>query len=79
MKTKCVECAREWSGRNAAHCSQCHLTYTTPNAFDRHQSLRKGVVNCSDPSSVGMVYVEWRDAYRFMNPDEEKDSDLRTV
>jgi hypothetical protein len=74
MKTKCVECSREWSGIRAAHCSQCHHTFTTPNAFDAHQFLKPGGVTCRDPSSVGLVYVDWRDAYRFMNPDEEKDS-----
>lgn len=76
MTFGCGGCDKQWGGLKAAHCARCHLTFTTPLAFDAHQKN----LSCLDPSSAGLVYVEWRDAYRFMTPEEERDSnDLSAV
>lgn len=76
MRTKCPPCGKEWAGLRAAHCSapNCHLTFTSPNAFDMHQKWCKEGLVCLNPAVVGMVYDKAKDLYRFMTPDEEKDS-----
>jgi hypothetical protein len=80
MKAACGGCSKEWGGIRAAHCSGCHKTFVSPNAFDLHQSLKRLGALCLEPATVGLVYDKVKDLYRFMNPDEEKDSDdLRTV
>jgi hypothetical protein len=36
-----------------SHCSKCHETFTTPDAFDLHQTLiRGGKVICHNPATL---------------------------
>ena len=44
-------CGKAWSGIKTAHCSACHLTFTTPTAFDKHR--RRGA--CIFPDDAGLV------------------------
>lgn len=74
MKFGCGGCDKRWGGLKSAHCAKCHRTFTTVLAFDTHQRTLGRPPECKDPSTVGLVLVEWRDAYRFMSPEEEKDS-----
>lgn len=75
MKVTCGGCSRVWGGLRAAHCAKCHRTFVSPNAFDEHQKrMVKGAILCRDPSSIGLVFDEGKDLYRYMTPDEEKDS-----
>lgn len=55
IKTNC--CHAEFSGLKTAHCSVCHETFTTVNAFDMHRkgSHAKNTRHCVSPSSVGLV------------------------
>lgn len=73
MKVTCGGCSRVWGGIRAAHCSRCHLTFSSATAFDIHQMWRT-TPECKDPAVCGMVYDKDKDLYRFMNPGEEKDS-----
>ncbi len=34
-------CGAQWAGGKAAHCSLCHLTLATVEAFDAHVCLAK--------------------------------------
>lgn len=81
MRVTCGGCSRKWGGIRAAHCGKCHQTFVSPNAFDLHQRrMVKGATLCRAPSTVGLVYDDGKDLYRFMTPDEEKDSrDLQPV
>lgn len=74
MRVQCGGCSKDWGGLSPAHCSACHLTFVTVNAFDKHSCLKRYGVQCLDPSTVGLVYDKVKDLYRFMSPDEEKDS-----
>lgn len=80
MRVTCAGCSKEWGGLRTAHCSGCHRTFVSPNAFDLHQSLKRFGVRCLEPATVGLVYDKAKDHYRFMNPREEEDSrDLRPL
>lgn len=43
-------CGATWGGGNTCHCSGCHLTFTSPSAFDRHRPGR-----CLPPAEVGLA------------------------
>jgi len=80
MRVTCGGCSKEWGGLRAAHCSGCHRTFVSPNAFDRHQAFKRFGARCLEPATVGLVYEKAKDLYRFMTPEEERDShDLRPV
>ena len=50
----CGRCDRWWTGRNEAHCSACHETFTCIGAFDWHR--RNG--QCRKPPDVGLVVAD---------------------
>ena len=50
-------CGTTWrqAGNNTGHCGGrrgCHRTFDSEQAFDRHQTVRKGVVVCRDPATL---------------------------
>jgi hypothetical protein len=53
----CGRCSTRWGGLNTAHCSVCHLTFTTQRASDRHRAGSHALDErrCLDPSTVGLV------------------------
>ena len=38
-------------GADTGHCANCHRTFLSLEAFDRHQSIRDGKTVCADPST----------------------------
>lgn len=53
-------CGAWWTGSRTSHCAgaNCHRTFSSITAFDRHQRNRpSGGVECVDPASVGLVAV----------------------
>jgi len=53
-------CGAWWTGTRVSHCgaTQCHRTFSSTTAFDRHQRNRpEGGVECLDPAGVGLVPV----------------------
>ena len=55
MDNRCGSCGQTWTGTSAAHCgAECHLTFTSLSAFDRHRRGGK----CLDPDEVGLVMKE---------------------
>lgn len=42
-------CHATWSGLNAIHCVECHLTFTSPSAFGKHKASNNV---CLDPAEV---------------------------
>jgi hypothetical protein len=48
---ECSGCEHQWTGLSAAHCSGCHVSFTSVAAFDRH---RRGG-QCLSPVEVGLV------------------------
>lgn len=61
MAHTCRGCDYEWNGFRQAHCSSCHLTFSTPGNFDEHRSpvrggSHRGPMNkCIDPETVGLI------------------------
>jgi hypothetical protein len=47
----CNGCTNRWNGYNTCHCSACHVTFSSIDAFDRH---RRGG-QCLPPAAVGLV------------------------
>ncbi len=47
----CGGCANRWDGNATSHCGACHVTTSSPSAFDRHR--RNGT--CQAPATVGLV------------------------
>lgn len=39
-------------GNLVGHCSGCHRSFQSEEAFDRHQTVRDGRVACRDPASM---------------------------
>jgi hypothetical protein len=59
----CNACKADWS-QAAAHCSGCHVTFSSDSAFDRH--LVSGVTGgCQDPATVrtrkGVAVLAWNE------------------
>lgn len=55
----CPKCKEIWSGLAIAHCSGCHKTFKSVNAFSKHRVGNE----CLDPESLGMEMSEkgyWR-------------------
>jgi hypothetical protein len=46
----CSGCPATWRGLRMAHCSSCHVTFSSPGGFDRHRSAGC----CVLPQSLGM-------------------------
>lgn len=51
MKVYCPGCDVRWAqrGNQTGHCSACHRTFGSLDAFDAHQSIDDGVVTCTAP------------------------------
>lgn len=47
----CGGCAQTWTGVRRCHCSACHVTFSSPSAFDAHVKTAGHV----DPATVGLV------------------------
>lgn len=49
-------CGVKWTqvANRTGHCSGCHLTFSSLRAFDRHQTIEKGVSVCHEPSDKGL-------------------------
>jgi hypothetical protein len=48
-------CGARWEGYNTAHCgAQCHKTFSSPRAFDRHRSNGQ----CRPPADAGLVEIQ---------------------
>lgn len=46
----CGYCHLRWSGTTVAHCGACHVTFTSPSAFDRHRTGG----GCTHPLDAGL-------------------------
>lgn len=42
-------CGRRWDSPTVAHCSLCHVQFSTVQNFDAHQPSRRG---CEDPATL---------------------------
>lgn len=71
MKWVHPRCGKTVSGMRAAHCAICCESFTTPNAFALHLSKD----GCVDPASRGLVYVDWRQMWRY----EGERNDLQSL
>lgn len=53
----CRGCPARWAGTSTSHCAaDCHLTFTSPSAFDAHRDGKTGA--CLPPERVGLVAFE---------------------
>jgi hypothetical protein len=54
----CITCKKRWEAKAIAHCTGCHKTFKSVNAFDQHRKAGK----CLDPASIGMSEKDgvWR-------------------
>jgi len=48
-------CGKTWTGAGRAHCSGCHLTFSTYLVSDRHRTGDYSDRRCLHPSAVGLV------------------------
>lgn len=48
-------CGAQWTGSRTAHCARCHLTTTGLRAFEAHQRITDGIVQCLPPDKAGLV------------------------
>jgi hypothetical protein len=48
-------CGACWTGARTAHCPRCHLTTSGIRAFDAHQRITGGIVQCLPPDKAGLV------------------------
>jgi hypothetical protein len=48
-------CGAYWTGGRTAHCARCHLTTTGIRAFEAHQRITDGVVQCLPPDEAGLA------------------------
>ena len=48
----CADCQPLNPGSKMAHCSVCHVTFSTVGNFDRHNPSCSG---CAHPAAVGLV------------------------
>lgn len=59
----CGRCPNKWTGLLAAHCSACHLTFTSPTAFHKHRHE----FTCKSPADVGLVgHERGTDEYKYV-------------
>ena len=48
-----MSCACDFGrGFKTCHCAACHRTFTSVEAFDRHQRLEDGGIVCLDPATL---------------------------
>lgn len=47
-------CGKGWTGLTRGHCSGCHETFVS-SAFDKHQRIHEGRLQCLTPYDVGLV------------------------
>lgn len=49
-------CGTEWiqDDNETGHCSQCHETFDSLDAFDSHQVIRKQKLICRKPAKLGL-------------------------
>lgn len=71
------QCEKQWTGLTNGHCSACHETFSS-GAFDRHQSIDKGVITCS---TDGLIPCEmpWGILWRLPGPDNPWWRNVKTV
>lgn len=48
----CRGCDAQWFGTRRAHCSACHLTFSSVSAFDRHRTPDGDHGHCLDPNTL---------------------------
>lgn len=80
----CAGCGGIWhqKGNRSGHCSNCHETFGSLSAFDRHQRMIEGKVVCFDPESVGLVMSvdkvgteQWRCPGTWTGPKREEETE----
>jgi hypothetical protein len=56
LPNACGRCPSRWAGNSTSHCGSCHLTFSSPSAFDDHR-IRKGPREgtCAKPADFGLV------------------------
>lgn len=56
----CRSCGKGWGGLKTAHCLNCHHTFTTVSAFDKHRTggHANDTRHCVDPELVGLVSAD---------------------
>ena len=47
----CQKCGKSFNGLNACHCTSCHESFRSANAFDRHRAK----FQCIEPSQVKLI------------------------
>lgn len=47
-------CGAQWTGNRTAHCALCHITTTGLRAFETHQRISDGIVQCLPPDKAGL-------------------------
>lgn len=55
-------CGAVWTGRGAAHCTECHYTFGSGSAFDAHRRSTGEHGSCVHPTNAGLVLIGtlWR-------------------
>lgn len=72
MQFTCGGCSNTWGGLTRAHCSGCHLTFSTAGNFEKHRRGWGPRGKCLSPGLVGLVEKDglWR------SPEPEKGDHL---
>lgn len=62
MRFTCGGCTSTWGGLTRAHCSGCHLTFSTAGNFDKHRRSDSEYGHCLPPATVDLAESEglWR-------------------
>ncbi len=47
----CLKCGRVWTGHGACHCGECHRTFSSLSAFDKHRIA----FACAEPATRGLI------------------------
>jgi hypothetical protein len=56
MKASCGGCEVTWAMEtNRAHCSVCHMTFSSIKTFDMHRNCKRAYNICKSPESVGLA------------------------
>lgn len=51
-------CDGHWMGTRTAHCARCHIATSGLRAFEAHQRITGGILQCLPPDKVGLVAAE---------------------
>ncbi len=64
-------CGARWGGYRTCHCAgDCHVTFSSPTAFDQHRRRNK----CLTPADAGLVLMGREyECYGFPGKDEDAD------